>query len=322
MYYRIEHKTTYDYDVPVSESVMEVRSCPRSEGTQRCWSFGLRVEPQARVFEYLDALSNFVHHFDVPAPHRTLTITSEAEVDVQQPAPLPERLDVTAWEACAELIEDDDCWEMLQPSRFAVETPELLAFAAEVGLDHREDDPLTMLHRIRTTIAEQFAYQLQSTRVDSPIEVALETRRGVCQDFSHLMIALARRLGIPSRYVSGYLYHRSEDHDRSEPDATHAWVEACLPELGWIGMDPTNDLIVEDRHVRVAVGRDYADVPPTKGIYRGQANSKLSVSVTVRPAEAPRFHHPAIVTEWPQSSWFSGHGRGPSPQTSQQQQQQ
>jgi transglutaminase-like putative cysteine protease len=98
------------------------------------------------------------------------------------------------------------------------------------------------------------------------------------------MIALVRRVGIPCRYVSGYLFHRTEDHDRSEEDATHAWVEAFLPELGWIGFDPTNDLIAAERHIRVAVGRDYADVPPTRGIYRGQASSQLEVGVKVLPA--------------------------------------
>ena len=104
---------------------------------------------------------------------------------------------------------------------------------------------------------------------------AIETRQGVCQDFAHIMIALVRRLKIPCRYVSGYLYRRAQDHDRSVVDATHAWVEAFLPPLGWVGFDPTNCLLAGDRHIRTAIGRDYADVPPTRGIFRGHTPSEL-----------------------------------------------
>jgi transglutaminase-like putative cysteine protease len=101
------------------------------------------------------------------------------------------------------------------------------------------------------------------------------------------MIALLRRIRIPARYVSGYLFHRVEDKDRSAQDATHAWVEALLPGLGWVGFDPTNNLVAGDRHIRAAVGRDYADVPPTRGIYKGRAESSLEVGVKVAPTEAP-----------------------------------
>ena len=112
-------------------------------------------------------------------------------------------------------------------------------------------------------------------------------RRGVCQDFAHIMIALVRQLKIPCRYVSGYLYHEDKSRDRSPAGATHAWVEAYLGELGWVAFDPTNNLEGCDRHVRVAVGRDYSDVPPTRGVYKGEAESELSVVVTVLPVDAP-----------------------------------
>jgi transglutaminase-like putative cysteine protease len=125
----------------------------------------------------------------------------------------------------------------------------------------------------------------RSTRADSPIDEALTTREGVCQDFAHVMIALVRSLGIPCRYVSGYLHHGKQDQDRSTHDATHAWVEAFLPHLGWVGFDPTNHLIASNRHIRTALGRDYADVPPSKGIYRGRATSQLFVAVRVEASE-------------------------------------
>jgi transglutaminase-like putative cysteine protease len=125
-----------------------------------------------------------------------------------------------------------------------------------------------------------------STKVDSPIAEALETRQGVCQDFAHIMIALVRGVKIPCRYVSGYMFHRDDtERDRSLEGASHAWIEALVPRLGWVAFDPTNNLVGGDRHIRVAIGRDYADVPPTRGVYKGEAQSELSVAVTVSPAD-------------------------------------
>ena len=126
-----------------------------------------------------------------------------------------------------------------------------------------------------------------AAKADSPIDLALLTHAGVCQDFAHIMITLVRQLKIPCRYVSGYLYHEDQGHDRSPAAATHAWVEAYLGELGWVAFDPTNNLMGCERHIRVAMGRDYADVPPTRGVYKGEAESELSVMVAVLPMDAP-----------------------------------
>ncbi len=159
---------------------------------------------------------------------------------------------------------------------------------------------MSLLRRLTADIAERFAYSPKSTRVDSPIDEALETRAGVCQDFAHIMIALARQAGIPCRYVSGYLFHRPDSLDRSSDGATHAWVEALLPDLGWIGFDPTNNLIVGDRHIRVAVGRDYADVPPTRGVFKGKSavRSELAVAVSVGPARLAMAGDPLPFVPW------------------------
>lgn len=286
MYYSILHKTRFRYSASVSESVIEVRMQPRSELLQHCLSFRLVTQPASKVFSYVDCYGNHVHHFSLPAPHRVTTITAEAVVMVNPPPPLPERLDREAWAALDELTDHGDFWDFLAPSRFAHTTDRLEALARELEVCRR-DDPLALLRELNQRIYTAFAYDPEHTKVDSPIDVALAARRGVCQDFAHIMIALVRPLGIPCRYVSGYLFHRVEDHDRSEQDATHAWIEALLPELGWIGFDPTNNLIAGERHIRTAVGRDYADVPPTKGIYKGQAGHTLEVGVRVAPAEAP-----------------------------------
>jgi transglutaminase-like putative cysteine protease len=159
-----------------------------------------------------------------------------------------------------------------------------------------------MLHEISRNVFNNFEYLPRSTKVDSPIDVALSSRRGVCQDFAHIMIALARIVGIPCRYVSGYLCHGDEPEigsdERNAPSATHAWVEAFLPRLGWVGFDPTNDLVANDRHIRTALGRDYADVPPTHGVYRGKTESELSVAVHVESSEtAPPFDETMPVPE-------------------------
>ena len=151
----------------------------------------------------------------------------------------------------------------------------------------RRDDPLSFLRELNSAIYEWFEYVPKATRVDSPIDHAIEARQGVCQDFAHIMIALVRHVRIPCRYVSGYVYPRSETHDRSPEGATHAWVEALLPGFGWVGFDPTNNLIAGERHIRTAIGRDYADVPPTKGIFKGKSESQLTVSVRVAPSDAP-----------------------------------
>jgi transglutaminase-like putative cysteine protease len=286
MFYSILHRTRFRYSAPISESVSELRMQPRSEGTQRCRSFVVRTDPLARLFAYRDHLGNVVHHFDIPAMHQDLTITAEALVELRPPPELPAALDSSAWTRLDALLSTGDYWEFLLDSRFAWASDMLLSLGRELRLARR-DDPLSLLREINLAINQSFEYEPQHTHVDSPIDDALKARRGVCQDFSHIMIALCRHLRIPARYVSGYLFHRVEDHDRSEADATHAWVEAFLPELGWVGFDPTNNLIAGERHIRTAVGRDYADVPPVRGVFKGAANSELAVAVRVSPSEAP-----------------------------------
>jgi transglutaminase-like putative cysteine protease len=151
----------------------------------------------------------------------------------------------------------------------------------------RKKTPLELLSEISEGIHDKFAYVPNATRVDSPIDHALGERKGVCQDFAHIMIALVRGVGIPCRYVSGYLFHAQDDQSISSEGASHAWVEAALPGSGWVGFDPTNNLVCQDRHIKVAVGRDYAEIPPTRGVFKGGAESELSVSVVVGLADAP-----------------------------------
>src|ERR1022692_4223483 len=285
MYYSIRHLTKFLYSNPVSESMMETRMHPRSDLHQRCLTFHLSVSPRCRVFSYRDPLANQVHHFDIPGQHGQLVIVAESLVEVQPAAPVPAFLAPDAWDELDNMVQQGDYWEMLLPSEFTAPTPVLDALAELLDM-RRRDDPLMLLHQLNEQLYNHFEYVPKSTKVDSPIDLALLTHAGVCQDFAHIMLALIRsRLRIPCRYVSGYLFHGQSDHDRSVNSATHAWVEALLPELGWVGFDPTNHLVAGDRHIRTAIGRDYADVPPTHGIFRGRANSELTVAVRVTPSE-------------------------------------
>jgi len=287
MFYSVRHHTRFTYETPVTESIMEVRMQPRSEGSQRCLHFGLSTAPASRIMMYQDHDGNIVHHFDIPGRHAKLTLTAEALVEYTPPSDVPARLGHGAWTELEALAATGERWEALNPSPFTGATAPLQEFASQIRLE-RGDDPLATLRRLNEEIYTKFEYVPQSTRVDSPIDHALESRQGVCQDFAHIMIALTRQIGIPCRYVSGYLFHAEGALDRSADGATHAWVEALLPTLGWVGFDPTNNLVGGDRHIRVAIGRDYTDVAPTRGVYKGvtAVKSELAVSVRVGPAQA------------------------------------
>jgi transglutaminase-like putative cysteine protease len=286
MFYAIRHYNRYRYSRPVWQTAMEVRMHPRNEQSQRCFTFQLSVSPRARIFTHNDHNGNFVHHFDIPEAHKQLTIIADALVDVDPPDPLPPSLGPGAWQALDNAISSEDYWDMLMPSYFARPSPELEEFAQECGVASRSGDPLGLLLSLNAEIYQRFAYVKESTKVDSPIEDALRSRQGVCQDFTHIFIALVRNLRIPCRYVSGYLYHDQLHPDRSADGATHAWAEALLPELGWLGFDPTNNLTAGERHIRTATGRDYSDVPPTVGTMKGSAKSELQVRVRVTPSDA------------------------------------
>jgi transglutaminase-like putative cysteine protease len=264
---------------------METRMHPRSDIQQRCLTFHLSVSPRCRVFSYRDHLANQVHHFDIPGQHGQLVIVAESLVEMQPHIPVPVSLPDGSWSELDRLVHVGDFWEMLLPSEFATFTPELEELGRHLDL-RRRDDPLSVIRGLNSQLYDYFDYKPKSTRADSPIGQALKSHAGVCQDFSHIMIALVRsRLQVPCRYVSGYLYHGEGAHDRSESSHTHAWVEAFLPELGWVGFDPTNNLVAGDRHIRTAIGCDYSDVPPTHGIYRGRTKTELSVAVRVEPSE-------------------------------------
>jgi transglutaminase-like putative cysteine protease len=318
--YVVRHTNRFAYTAPISEGMMEVRMQPRSDGRQRCLRFELTLQPRAKVFAYQDPYGNVVHHFDLPGRHTRLAITADAVVEMVPAAELPDSIPDDAWDELDAIAALGEQWESLQFSHFAKETALLAGLADEIHWQ-RDGDPLTLLKRLNSMLFHQFTYAPRTTHVDSPIDDALAVRAGVCQDLAHIMIALARRIGIPCRYVSGYLSPSADSHDRSVEGATHAWAEAFLPELGWVGFDPTNDVLAGERHIRVAVGRDYGDVPPTRGVFRGEAGSELGVLVTISLPDVP------IRTDkvMPMQTWVTPattESPDPSDQYQQQEQQQ
>ncbi|QDV91392.1 Transglutaminase-like superfamily protein [Phycisphaerae bacterium RAS2] len=278
MQFRIEHETRFHYDAPIFESVMELRMQPRTDASQRCLAFDVTIEPEARAYRYSDALGNTVHHFNVPSRHESLMVRAVSLVEVADASP-PSRGSADDWAALDALRDSPDHWDWLHPSHFARPGEALEKFAAEMKVARR-GDPRSTLEALHDSISRAIRYERGSTRVDSPIEECLAQRKGVCQDFAHVFIALARQMGIPTRYVSGHLVQVTADGAVASEGATHAWAESFVPGAGWVGFDSSNRQPAGAGHIRVAIGRDYADVPPTRGMFRGDARTELSVRVT------------------------------------------
>ena len=289
MIFEIRHITQYRYDEPVRESVMELWMQPRATPSQRLLDFELDLDPPAQLFSYADTWGNIVSHFDVPHPHSRLNITARLRVDSTAPAAAPQGLDDAEWRLLDQDLVRGECWDFLHPHGFARETPALRSFCeAHDTAGLRRQDPLSAVRELNSVIYSALDYEAGVTAADSPIDHALEAGQGVCQDFAHIMIAICRGWGIPARYVSGYLATNRDAGERSNPDATHAWVEVFMPSLRWVGFDPTNNILASERHIAVAIGRDYADVPPSRGVFKGDAESQLSVGVSVRQAASNR----------------------------------
>ncbi len=275
--HQIEHTLYFRYNAPVHSSVMTLYLCPLQDRNQVLLDFALVSDPSGSVFTFRGPFNNWGHFLNRPGPYDSLVIGARSRVEVGPAQSLPNRLGASAWSRLEGSTRDPELWLMLQPSRFARSSPALEHFMQINGLETGED-PLTTVLQLRDILHRIFEYAPGSTAADSPIERILESGRGVCQDYAHVMTSILRIWGIPCRYVSGYL---GPDAPGSVTGESHAWVECWLPGLGWVGLDPTNNSEGDERHVRVAVGRDYADVPPTRGVYRGWAESVLTPTVTV-----------------------------------------
>ncbi len=277
----IRHVSRYFYPRPVRDSVMSLCMKPRDDATQKLLEFRVQTEPAALISEGTDCFGNAKHVLNIHFAHRSVEIVARSTVEKRPPAPLPPSLGAAAWDEMRSWRDSFALWDFTHSSPFTRPSPALDAFASEVGV-RPGDDPLESLLRLSDILHDSFQYTPGVTSAQSTIEHILASRRGVCQDYSHVMIALARRWGAPARYVSGYLYVEGREDEQAPSTATHAWVECLLPDLGWVGFDPTNRVLADHRHVAIAVGRDHTDTTPVWGIFRGGEESRLEVEVRVR----------------------------------------
>lgn len=277
----ITHQTDLDYTDYISESVMELRMAPRQEASQHRLSFGLAIGPAAPVRSYFDWLGNTVHALSINSLHNQIRIIATSVVETPSKASNFENIN-DLW-----LGNNSDydytLYDFLQFGGSVVDTPLLRNLANGLVDDLRTQHPdrdITLhdlISAMMKVIDEKFVYEKGITSAASPITEILEHGRGVCQDFTHLMIGLARALNIPARYVSGYIHpdrHRFRGYTQ-----THAWVEIYVPSVGWIGIDPTNNCPVGQNFVKIAVGRNFQDVPPNRGVYKGQGKETIRVVV-------------------------------------------
>ncbi len=263
----IVHSTRYRYSSPIAETVMEVRLRPMDGNGQRCLDFRLELSHGAAPRDYRDGYGNNVHYFNVVRPHSGLSVISRSTVETGLPADL---------DTGEELVQDF--------LRFRSPVKDVEG-VRELARRHAIADPSSpasieqSLDELTVSINREFAYDQTVTNVYSVVDDVLKLRAGVCQDFAHLFIAVARTMGVPARYVSGYIHLRGE---RSSFTASHAWAEAWVPGRGWIGFDATHPVRTTPHHVRLAVGRDYTDAAPTRGVYVGSAGSTMTISVKTR----------------------------------------
>ncbi len=290
MIYNVRHVTTYAYGRPVPFARCILRLLPRDGAGQSVHKRDLLVTP--RTAERNDGLCFFGNHvttLTIAKPHRELRLEMRARVEVARTtAPFPGL--TRQWEEVAALalasssLAPDSPAHHLFPSRLVPPAAEVVAYARESFAPRRP--VLEAACELMARIRREFTYDPEATEVSTPLAEAFRERHGVCQDFAHIMIAGLRGIGLPAAYVSGYIRTiPPAGQERLEgADASHAWVSLwCGPETGWIGLDPTNDLIVADDHIVTAIGRDYADVSPLDGVLIGPGSQKIGVAVDVVP---------------------------------------
>ena len=289
MRYEITHLTAYSYSSDVSVSQHVARLMPRSLDFQRCLAHELVVEPRAAlVTQREDYYGNQAAFFSITGAHRRLTVTARSRVELS-PRVIPNATSTPPWETVRDWFQrhdaspTDNTQEFIFPSAMIPRLPELAEYAAESFGTRRP--LLAAVLDLTRRMSGDFKFDPRATTVATPLEQVIKHRRGVCQDFAHFQIGCFRALGLPARYVSGYLETLPPPGKARlvGADASHAWVQIFIPGNGWVDVDPTNNLLPSDRHVTLAWGRDFSDVSPIRGVIVGGGKHGLSVSVDVKP---------------------------------------
>ena len=277
---QVTHKTRLEYDGEVTEGVMDVRLGPRSDAHQRWERHELRVTPSGSIRHYQDGFGNAASLITVPRIHTFVEVVSEGIVETLLDNPF------TPPSGRPRPLTLGEQFDFARPSKYVAIGEEVKSLA-EPHRPSSQAAAFDAVSALNNLIYEGFSYEKDVTSIGTTVTEVLESKRGVCQDFAHVLLALCRSLEIPARYISGYLVMDSEAPARDgRPSrgagASHAWVEAWTPTHGWRGFDPTNNVLASENHVKMAIGRDYADVPPSRGVYRGSAPETLSVEVTTK----------------------------------------
>lgn len=291
--YKIKHITHYFYNTPVYDSINQIMLYPVQDYYQRMDYLNIKISGNPQIQTFTDKYQNILGIFNILEPHSQLNITSNIEVEV---LPVPEPIINSSveeqWQTIASYKSDFLLRDFLEIEE--IESSESILNEVNTLLDYSQS-PFENAKRFSSYIFNEFNYKQGVTSVETGVDIIWQMKAGVCQDFAHILLTMLRLVHIPARYVSGYICPKN--HDLRGEGATHAWVEVFLPECGWIGLDPTNDCMASDRHVRLATGRYFSDCSPIKGIYKGSIEHRLEVTVIVENSESK--------TRSPRHSFFS-----------------
>lgn len=279
--YHIKHITRYRYTTPVIDCANQIMLYPIQDAHQVLKKHELHISQKPELEEFIDYFGNRVGVFSVIMPITELVIASDIEIEVA-PISLPASTYSVKeeWEKLGELTDQFPYMDFMMPENFEYEDEVISVIN---NLVDRSLSPFEAARILSTYVYENFEYRKGVTTVETAAEEIWKIKTGVCQDFAHILLMMLRMVGIPARYVSGYICPK--DHELRGEGATHAWVEVCVPYYGWIGFDPTNNCIASDRHVRLAVGRHFTDCTPVKGTYKGSSEHTLEVSVRIGNGE-------------------------------------
>ncbi len=274
MRFRVFHRTRYVYRAPVRDSYNELRLRAATDDKSRLEFFLLNLNPPARLRHFRDNWFNYVHYFDLPEPHSELTVDAQSTINTTSPyldGP-PKGVPFIALKQ----QQDDMVTLFKSESRYVENTPEIW----RLGIDIRDgrDDVFETATAVMHHIYKEWTYMPNVTTSSTHMREVMRTKTGVCQDLAHVMIGICRSLGIPTRYVSGYLYNGPHAQLRGA-QASHAWCEVHIPGRGWFGLDPTNDTLADERHIKIATGRDYHDAAPITGHFDGPPGATTALQV-------------------------------------------
>ncbi len=284
--YSIIHKTSYMYEWEAMESYSRLKITPQETLCQTIENSSIEVNPDVPLYSHMDYFGNHTVEFSVPFRHRSLEIISKSEVITYLPSLAPLNAEITIAEASKWFSENVyEFFDYINPSPFIPITKVVRETARKILAPERKlSEAIMDLNHWYTT---DFKYKSGSTQINTPIDEVLTKKMGVCQDFAHSMIALLRSAGIAARYVSGYIesYDPNSTVEMIGAEQSHAWLDVYIPTYSWFGLDPTNNMCSSEKHVRVATGRDFEDVSPVRGTFKGSGKQYLKVDVKMRRME-------------------------------------